>query len=418
MARLYEHQGKDLLAASGIAIPRGRVVTSPEQAASAAREIGGPVVLKVQVLAGKRGKAGGVRSATSPAEAAKIAEALLSLPFGGARVEKLLVEEKLTVQREAYAAVTADPTARQPVVLFSLAGGGDVEEQAGAVVTVPVDILQGLPDYAARNIVRRASGATGADIILFAPLLVSLYRVYRAYDCKLAEINPVAVTSAGLVAADARLDIDEDALFRHPTLPLAAGEEVGDRPPTPLEIAAAQIDRGDHRGTAHFVQLYLEGTAVEAEGKVPIALDCVGTGASLTLMDELLPLGYSPVNFADTSGNPPASKMYRATKVILSQPKIRGYIFLSCISSQQLDNTARGIIAALRDLYPATGGQPNIPMLFVFRGAWDAEALQLFHEHGIARFPHVRLLGRDVTEAEAAAAFHQLYTSWVERRPR
>ncbi len=393
-------------------------MTSPAEAAAVAQEIGPPVLLKVQVLAGRRGKAGGIRPAGTPEEAARTAEVLFSRTFHGARVEKLLVEEKLTIQREAYAAVTADPTARQPVVLFSLSGGVDIEEQTGEIVTAPVDILQGLPDYTARNIVRRAAGATGADIVLFAPLLTALYGVYRAYDCKLAEINPVAVTSAGLVAADARLDIDEDALFRHPELPLTATEEVGDRPPTPLEIAAAQIDRGDHRGTAHFVQLDPDGTLATAEERVPIALDCVGTGASLTLMDELVPLGYSPVNFADTSGNPPASKMYRATKVILSQPGIRGYIFLSCISSQQLDNTARGIIAALKELYPATGGQPTIPMLFVFRGAWDAEALQLFHEHGIARSENVLLLGRDVTEAEAAGAFHHLYTSWAERQVR
>jgi len=343
--------------------------------------------------------------------------AMLGASIHGLPVEAVLVEQRLAIQREAYLAVTADPSRRQPIVLISLHGGMAIEEtvaqDSARIFQALLNIRGGLPDHLARNLIRRTPGATSADILPFTPVLCNLYRVYRTYDCKLVEINPLALTPEGLVAADARVDIDDDAIWRHPELGLSMTEETG-RVPTPLEIVAGTIDQGDHRGTAHFVQLDPDGSLARELGKIPIAFDCVGTGASLTAMDELVPLGYYPVNFADTSGNPSASKLYRITKVILSQPQIQGYVFLSCISSQQLDNTARGIVAALKELYPATGGKPNIPMLFAFRGAYEQEALQLFRDHGIADSPWVALLGRDIDEREAALVFGDLHQRWRE----
>ncbi|OGO19323.1 MAG: hypothetical protein A2Z14_01290 [Chloroflexi bacterium RBG_16_48_8] len=222
------------------------------------------------------------------------------------------------------------------------------------------------------------------------------------------------ITPEGVMAADARVDLDDDAVSRHPELGLDSVEDTGERPPTSLEIAAGKIDEHDHRGTAHFVQIDPDGSYVEEMGMIPIGFDCVGTGTSLTTMDELIPLGYYPVNFCDSSGNPTGSKLYRVTKIILSQPHIQGYLFVSCISSQQLDHTARGIIAALKELYPETGGKPNIPMVFAFRGSWDDVAIDLFHQHGIADSPWVRILGRDTIEKDAAVAFHEVYQVWKE----
>jgi succinyl-CoA synthetase beta subunit len=415
MARLYEYQGKDVFRRMGIPVPQGRVARDPIEAAKIAQEFGLPVAIKAQVLAGKRGTGGGVRFATTLEEVRMAARALLRESIHGSPVEAILVEERLEILQEAYLAVTADPSRRQPMALVSLQGGVEIEEtaahDAGRIFQAPINILDGLPDHAARNILRRTPGATSADILSLAPVLCSLYRTYRQFDCTLAEINPLALTSEGPVAADARVDIDDDAIWRHPELGLRMTEETG-RPPTPLEVIAGTIDHGDHRGTAHFVQLDPDGSLARQVGKIPVAFDCVGTGASLTTMDELVPLGFSPANFADTSGNPSASKMYRITKVILSQPHIQGYLFISCISSQQLDNTARGIVAALKDLFPASGGKPNIPMLFAFRGAYDQEAARVFRDHGIAESPWVVLLGRDVDEREAAFAFRDLYRRW------
>jgi succinyl-CoA synthetase beta subunit len=193
---------------------------------------------------------------------------------------------------------------------------------------------------------------------------------------------------------------------------MAQAEEAGDRRATLLEQVAGDIDHGDHRGTVHFVQIDPDLSYCRAQGRVPFGFDCVGAGASLTMMDELVPLGYYPVNFCDSSGNPVGSKLYRITKVIFSQPGIEGYVFVSCVSSQQLDNTARGIIKALQELYPETSGQPNIPTVLAFRGAWDEDAVRLLAEHGISAGRWVRVMGRDSTEKDAAQAFAALHKEW------
>jgi succinyl-CoA synthetase beta subunit len=249
-----------------------------------------------------------------------------------------------------------------------------------------------------------------------ARILCGIYQAYRKHDCKLVEINPLAITSNGVLALDARVDIDGDALGRQTELGIEMAEEAGDRGSTLLEQIAGTIDHNDHRGTVHFVQIDPDLTYVQEHGYVPIGFDCVGAGVSLTLMDELVPTGFYPVNFCDTSGNPVGSKLYRITKVIFSQPGIQGYVFMSCVSSQQLDNTARGIIKALKELYPETGGQPNIPTVLSFRGAWDEDALQLVSDHGISEGQWVRVLGRNSNEREVAMAFRDLYQEWQGSR--
>ena len=215
-----------------------------------------------------------------------------------------------------------------------------------------------------------------------------------------------------MIALDARVDVDDDSLGRHPDLHIAMAEEAGARGSTALERVAGTIDAHDHRGTVHFVQIDPDLSYARENGRVPFGFDCVGAGASLTMMDELVPLGFYPVNFCDSSGNPVGSKLYRITKVIFSQPGIEGYVFVSCISSQQLDNTARGIIKALKELYPKTGGQPNIPTVLAFRGAWDADAIRLLADHGISAGRWVRVLGREASEKSVAETFHALYREW------
>jgi succinyl-CoA synthetase beta subunit len=315
-------------------------------------------------------------------------------------------------------AVTADPSTRQPVGIVSPKGGVDIEEtserEPTAVFRVSIDILRGFYYYDAMNLLRQGGGLESREMLSLANLFTSLYQVYREYDCKLAEINPLALTDQGAIAVDARVDIDDDALARQTSLHLDVAEEAGERVATLLEIAAGTIDENDHRGSVHFVQIDPDGSYARAEGRVSIGFDCVGAGTSLTTMDELVPLGYYPINFCDSSGNPVGSKLYRITKIIMAQPQIEGYVFVSCVSSQQLDNTARGIIKAFKELYPASGGQPNIPSILVFRGAWDDVALDLFREHGISDGRWIKVLGRDTTEKEAAGIFDALYKEWKE----
>ncbi len=416
MARLLEYQGKALFKRKGIPVPEGRVVRSLDEAKTAAEEVGFPVAVKAQTFWGGRGKAGAILFAENQGSLVGAVKQLLGKEIHGSPTKELLIERRADVVKEVYMAVTADPSSRQPVAIYSPQGGVDIEEtaraEAAAVLTMPIDILRGLYYYDALNLVRQVEGLDSRQMLTLANLYTNLYQVYREFDCKLAEINPLALIEGAAVALDARVDIDDDSLARQTSLDLDVAEEAGERAATPLEIAAGTIDEDDHRGSVHFVQIDPDGSFTRAEGKVPIGFDCVGAGTSLTTMDELVPLGYYPINFCDSSGNPVGSKLYRITKVIMSQPQIEGYVFVSCVSSQQLENTARGIIKAFKELYPSTGGQPNIPSVLAFRGAWDDVALDLFHEHGISDGRWTRVLGRDTTEKEAAAIFDALYREW------
>lgn len=420
MARLYEYEGKDFFRKYGIPTPDGRVVDSVADAEKAFDELGGPVMVKSQTLSGRRGKAGLVKSAAGASEAGKLTGAFLGMKVGQDRVKKILIEKEVSIAQESYLAITADPSRRAVVLLFARRGGMAVEQITktdGALRKLYVNILKGIEEPELLNFLREATEPQQEERLgELASIVRNLYQLYRELDCRLAEINPLVLTSDGrLFAADARVDIDDDALFiRQKDLGIEAVEEAGGRAPTQLELAAGKIDEGDHRGSVHFVQIDPDLAITRERGAIPIGFDCIGTGTSLTTLDELSAFGYFPINFADTSGNPTGSKMYRITKIILSQPAIEGYIFVSCMSSQQLDNTARGIIKALKELFANTGGKPPIPMVFCFRGAWDDDAIELFADHGISQSPYVELLGRDSTEREVVEVFDATYKKWAK----
>jgi succinyl-CoA synthetase beta subunit len=416
MARLLEYQAKQILHRFGIPTPEGQVVHTLDEARDAAARIGYPAMVKAQIRSGRRGKSGGIRTVGDESELLAAVSNILGSTIQELPVDTLLIEQSVEIAREIYIGVTADPTSRCPVMIFCVDGGVDIEETASvepeAIRTWPVDILRGVYPYDALNLVGTVDLLTSAQKFGIARILCRLYDVYRAHDCKLVEINPLALTPDGLMALDARVDIDGDALERQTELDIDLAEEAGSRGATLLEEIAATIDEHDHRGTVHFVQIDPDLSYARERDLIPFGFDCVGAGASLTTMDELVPLGFYPVNFCDSSGNPVGSKLYRATKLIFSQPGIQGYVFVSCVSSQQLDNTARGIIKALKELYPETKGQPNIPTVLCFRGAWDGDAIGLLADHGISAGRWVQVLGRDATERDAAEAFCSLHREW------
>lgn len=416
MARLMEYQGKELFKKNRIAIPKGRLAASPREAREIADELKGSVAIKAQILTGKRGKGGGIKFASTPDEAEKAASEILRSKVNGMPVEKVLVEEKLDITKEIYMAVTSNDATRAPVAIFSLSGGMDIEEVSEVhpekIVTNDISISRGFYQYDALNMLRNIEEISSGELNRYAQILASLYTIYRKYDCKLVEVNPLVVTDTGVLAADSRIDIDDDAVWRQPELGLEQFEEAGAREPTMLEIAAGQIDRNDHRGSAHFVQIDPDASRAKKDKKIPIAYHCVGAGCAITLFDEIYPLSYSPVDFCDTSGNPTSLKLYAAVKIILSQPEIKGYLFVTGMAAQQLDNTARGVIKALKELYPETGGKPNIPCIFAFRGRSDDVVVQLFKEHGISDSPWVKVLRRDFSEKTAAEEFDRLFKKW------
>lgn len=416
MARLIEYQGKKLFKENGIHIPKGSLAESPDEARRIAEELGGSVAIKAQILMGKRGKAGAIKFAQTPEEAEKATEEILALKIQELPVKKVLVEEMLDLKKEIYMGVTSSDVTRAPVAIFSLMGGVDIEEIAenhpDEILIEDISILRGFFQYDALNMLRKVNELSSDEMNKYSQILAKLYTIYRRYDCKLVEVNPLAVTEKGIVAADSRIDIDDDAVWRHPELGMEQFEEAGMREPTMLEIAAGQIDKNDHRGSAHFVQIDPEASRAKKDGKIPIAYHCVGAGCAITLFDEIYPLGYSPIDFCDTSGNPTSLKLYAAVKIILSQPQVQGYLFATGMAAQLLDNTARGIIKALKELYPATDGKPNIPCVFAFRGRSDDIAIQLFKDHGISNSPWVKLLRRDFSEKTVAEEFDKLYKKW------
>ena len=230
MARLHEHEGKALFKIAKMPIPQGEVAKTPEEARKIAEKIGKPVVIKVQIWAGGRGKAGGVKFANTPEEAEKMAAALLGMTIKGLFVEKVLVEEKLDIDKEYYAGiiVNAQADARCPVVMFSTEGGMDIESvPADKIALMNVDVIRGFKIYDALNLANKVK-VPSAHIVQVARLIVGLYDTFKNYGARLIEINPMVVTKDGKVlASDCRISIDDSSVIRHPELGISCGPRVG-----------------------------------------------------------------------------------------------------------------------------------------------------------------------------------------------
>ncbi|HEY47325.1 MAG TPA: succinyl-CoA synthetase subunit beta [Anaerolineae bacterium] len=350
MARLHEYQGKPLLNEKKINIPQGGPASSPGEAKTIAEEIDGPVVIKGQAWLTGRAALGAIRFAETPSEASEAAAAVLGMKIKGISIDTVLVEVKLDIDREFYAGIIIDDVSKAPMVIFSRIGGSGIEEIAQehpeALARAVIDIRTGLLDYQARDLVRQV-GIHGKLQLELGTLLTRLYSVARKYDARSAEINPIALTTDGrLYAADCRLTIDDYAVYRHPELGIEIAREF-DRPPTLLEKIAWQVEKNDYRGTFYFIQLEQDFN----KGEGVIGFHGAGGGGSMMSMDAILNRGYRLANFVDTSGNPPASKVYRAARIILAQEGIDGYFASgSGVASQEQFHSARGLVKAFMEV--------------------------------------------------------------------
>lgn len=349
MARLHEFQGKALLQAQKILIPRGGPARSEDDARALAADIGVPVVIKAQAWVTGRAGLGAIRFASTHDEAAEAARAILGMRIQNFVVDTVLVEERLAILREFYAGIIVDGQDLAPVIIFSTRGGSGIEtiarEDPASVSRLPVDIRRGLLDYQARDLVRRV-GIHGTLQLELGELLVCLYQVARQYNARSAEINPVVLSADGkLYAADCRIAIDDYAVYRYPELGIEIAREF-DRPPTRLEKIAWQVEKDDYRGTFYFIQMEQDFK----KGQRVIGFHGAGGGGSMMSMDALLNRGYQLANFVDTSGNPPASKVYRAARIILAQKGIDGYFASgSGVASQEQYHSARGLVKAFME---------------------------------------------------------------------
>ena len=369
MARLHEYQSKQILQQAGIPIPQGRVADNPQTAYEIAAEINTPVVIKAQVWTTSRAAQGLIRFADTPDLARLAAEELLGQTYNNFRIEYVLVEKQEAIVSEWYLGLIIDTQKSTPIILLSQSGGSGIEERSVGTIRLEVDILRGLQEFEARDLCIRA-GIHGKSMMRLSQIIQKLYNVARLNEARSAEINPLAlIENAQIMALDARFTIDDYAVSRHPELDIEIAREF-DHPPTPLERMAWQIEKDDYRGTFYFIQMQTDFN----RGEGVIGFHGAGGGGSMINMDALLNQGFKVANFVDTSGNPPASKVYRAARIILSQPNIDGYFAGgSGVASQEQFHSARGLVKAFMD------HQLSIPAVIRIGGNSEEQAIDILH---------------------------------------
>jgi succinyl-CoA synthetase beta subunit len=347
MARLHEHQGKAILAANGFRIPRGRASSTADEAMATAKELGGDVVIKIQVWTTGRAGIGGVAFAKKPVDLRGHAARMLTMKVGQFPVDTVLVEEKLEIEREFFLSFAIDDAARAPVIIFAAGGGSGIEERAASTRRIACDVKHGPLDSAVNEAVR-SSGLPPAQAEQLADSIRKLFGAARSVEARSLEINPFVLTKDGqFIAADCRITIDDYAVARHPDLKIEIAREF-DHPPTTLERVAYAVEQNDHRGTFYFAQL---APAATKESRGLVGFHGAGGGGSMMSMDAIVNAGFTIANFTDTSGNPSASKVYRASRIILAQPDLVGYFGSgSGVASQEQYWSAYGLAKAFGEL--------------------------------------------------------------------
>jgi succinyl-CoA synthetase beta subunit len=330
---LYEYQGKELFRRFGIPVSEGRLATTPQEARAAADELGGEVVVKAQVLTGGRGKAGGIKLASSPAEAEEKARGILGLDIRGHVVRKLWIEQASAIAKEYYLSLTFDRGEKQPLYMLTTEGGVDIEDVAerhpDAIARLHVDPLTGFQPYQGRRLIYGAGIDDAGEQKQVLDIVGRLYACFTASDAMLCEINPLIVTPDGRVRAlDSKFTVDDNALFRHPDI--ADMRDLFAYPPEERKAREKGV------------------TYVKLDGEVGV----VGNGAGLTMstVDMVTFVGGRPANFCDLGGGGSAQGVVDALEVIAADPQVRSMLFNIFGGITRGDEVARGILQALEQL--------------------------------------------------------------------
>lgn len=354
--KLHEYQSKHIFSNYGIPIPSGRVAANAAEAKQIAEELGGPVVIKSQVLVGGRGKAGGIRLVKNPSEAEELATQILGMEIKGLPVRKVLVDEAASIETEIYLGITNDRSERKPVMMASSAGGIEIEQVAKdnpeKITKVHIDPLLGLRDYQARDL------AAGIDLPrlhwrMFGQIARGLWKAYLDSDATLAEINPLVITSQDrLLAVDGKMVLDDNALFRHP--------ELADMRDLDVEPEAETEAR---KYSLSFIKL---------DGDIGCMVN--GAGLAMATMDIIKLFGGEPANFLDIGGGASSEKVAAALRIILSDPDVKVVLFNIFGGITRGDEVARGIIAALQQV------DTRVPMVARVVGTNAEEGRQILSE--------------------------------------
>ena len=347
--KVYEYQAKEIFKRGGIPVPVSSIAETPKEAQMATQKIKKSVALKSQVLVGGRGKAGGIKFADNPSKAYQVAEVLLGTQIRGEKVEKLLVEEKLNIQSEFYLSVAVDRSAKKPLIMASSQGGVNIEDVAiktpEKIYKFHVEPLEEFLPYQAREIARKM-GVPNVLISKIGGVIWKLYQIFLKYDAHIAEINPLVLTSEGLIAADAKLDMDDDALYRHPDL---------------IQLRKEPRD---------------EFAYVKLDGDIAV----IGNGAGLTLsgMDLLKLYGGKPATFLDIGGGASQKNITRALNLVISNPNVK-VVFLNVLGGiTRADDVARGVITILKE------SEWQIPLVIRLTGTNEEEGQRILKDAGVS----------------------------------
>ena len=359
--KLFEFEAKDVLQKYGIATPKGHTASNSDEAEVIAKEIGKPVVLKSQVLVSGRGKSGGIIFANDTAEAKKVASNLIGSTIQGNVVRSLLVEEKLNIAEQFYASVAIDRQAKRYIVLASTEGGIDIEETALAspdrISRHWIDPTLGFSEHAAESMIAQFSNINQDDAAKFASIIHTLYRVAMDYDTELVEVNPLVKTASGeFIACDARMIVDDNALFRHPEFQDRSSARVDD---TPLEAEA-------RRQKLAYIDL---------SGDIGI----IGNGAGLVMatLDLVNLFGGKPANFLDVGGGGDVDITKRALLLVISKLEVKAVLINILGGITRCDIVAQGIIDALNE------SAMKKPIAVRMIGTNEEKGIQLLHQAGI-----------------------------------
>jgi succinyl-CoA synthetase beta subunit len=347
--KLYEHAAKEIFKNNGIPVPEGKVAEAAEEAEKIAQEIGKSLALKSQVLIGGRGKAGGIKFADNPSEVYELVNQLLKLEIKGEPVRKVLLEEKLSVESEYYISVVLDRSAKKPLIMASTQGGMDIEQVAREtpeeLVKYHVNPREEFLPYQAREIAIKM-GVPNQLISKVGGFIWRLFSVFKKYDATIAEINPLVVTPDGLIAADAKFEIDDDAMYRH------------------RDLGGLKTKEKD------------EFAYVKLDGNIAV----IGNGAGLTLsgMDMLKLYGGQPATFLDIGGGASQDNIARALNLVISNPNVK-VVFLNVLGGiTRADDVANGVVEVLQH------SQRDVPLVIRLTGTNEEEGQRILTEAGVS----------------------------------
>jgi succinyl-CoA synthetase beta subunit len=383
--KIHEYQAKQIMSEYGVPVPRGRVALTPQEARQVAQELGVPVVVKAQIHAGGRGKGGGIKLADTPAQAEKAARQIIGMRLvthqtgpEGRIVRKVLVEEQVQAERELYLGIVIDGGSARPVVMASEAGGVDIEEVAARspekIHKAFVDPAVGFQPYEGRRLAFATN--LGGDLLRPAGELMSgLYKAFAAKDASLAEMNPLVVTSDGrLLALDAKMNFDDNALFRHPEIAALRDRDEED----PLEVQAREL------GINNYVRL---------SGNIGCVVN--GAGLAMSTLDAIKLAGGEPANFLDIGTVNDVARVVNSFKILTADPDVKAILINIFGGMARVDVIAQGIVDAHREM------QIEVPVVVRLAGMNVADGERILAD---AKLPLIRALGLGEAARKAVEA--------------